>query len=284
MAATMVGWGKPMDPYVGAADTASDWNHPIYFSSPTDPLFTVHCTKSWGTCEVEGMQVRIPDAARAAGGGDGHMAVIDQQGGWEYDFWQVQSKPQGGGQLTISWGGRTAVGTPDADGLGSDATAANFGLAAGVVRLPELQAGQINHALFMMIKCDGGGHVYPAVGNGSACGAGTVAPKEGARVFLDMSDDQIAALGLPTWKRAIVTALARYGAFVGDTGGSPWEIELESGSTYTSFGTPDPWVDFAKQQPGVTEWRGKYVLPFADAVDWGRYLRVADPCVSQGTC
>ena len=284
MAATMVGWGKPMDPYVGAADTTSDWSHPIYFSSPADPVFTVHCTKSWGTCEVEGMQVRIPDAARAAGGGDGHMAVIDQQNGWEYDFWQVQSKPQGGGQLVISWGGRTAIGTPDADGLGSDATAANFGLAAGVVRLPELQAGQINHALFMMIKCDGGGHVYPAMGNGSACGSGTIAPKEGARVFLDMTDDQIAALGLPTWKAAIITALAHYGAFVGDTGGSPWEIELESASTYTSFGMPDPWVDFAKQQPGVTEWRSKYVLPFADGIDWGRYLKVADPCVTQRTC
>ena len=62
------------------------------------------------------------------------MAVIDQASGWEYDFWQVESKPAGGGTISISWGGRTAIGTADADGLGSNATAAHFGLAAGVIR------------------------------------------------------------------------------------------------------------------------------------------------------
>src|SRR2546429_552469 len=49
MAATIAGWGQPENPYAGAADTPSDWNHPVYYSSPRDPVFTVHCTKSWGT-------------------------------------------------------------------------------------------------------------------------------------------------------------------------------------------------------------------------------------------
>ena len=47
-----------------------------------------------------------PAAARAAGGGDGHMAVI-QPDGWEYDFWQVRDRPAGGGTLVVSHGGRT---------------------------------------------------------------------------------------------------------------------------------------------------------------------------------
>jgi hypothetical protein len=285
MISTMTGWGQPEDLWAGAADTASDWVHPYYFSSPSDPVFTIHCLKTWGTCELEGMQVHIPDAARPAGGGDGHMAVIDQAGGWEYDFWQVKSKPQGGGEIDISWGGRTAIGTPDADGLGSDANAAHYGLLGGIIRYQEIAAGQINHALFLIIKCDGGGIVYPAQGNGSKCADGSIAPQEGSRVFLDMSSAEIDALNTPQWKKAIFHALASYGAFVGDTGGSPWGFEIESGSTYTSFGQANPWDAWAKQQPGAGQWNGKTLVPVSDdGVDWRSRLRVADPCVTQKTC
>jgi hypothetical protein len=285
MISTMTGWGQPEDFWAGAADTPSDWVHPYYFSAPNDPTFTIHCLKSWGTCEIEGMKVRIPDAARPAGGGDGHMAVVDQESGWEYDFWQVKSKPQGGGTITISWGGRTQIGTPTADGLGSDANAAHFGLLGGIIRFQEIAAGRIDHALFLIIKCDGGDIVYPAAGHGSKCADGSIAPQEGSHVFLDMSEAEIDALGAPLWKKAIYRALARYGAFVGDTGGSPWGFKIESGSTYTSFGLPNPWDAWAKDQPGAGQWNGKTLVPVSDGgVDWKSRLRVADPCVSQGTC
>ena len=33
-----------------------------------------------------------------------------------------------------------------------------------------------------------------------------------------MSDAQIAALAVPAWKKTILTALAHYGGYVGDTG------------------------------------------------------------------
>ena len=48
----------------------------------TFPGFEVHLhLKSRGTCEVEGMRVRIPDnvAARPAAGSDGHLTVVDEQ-------------------------------------------------------------------------------------------------------------------------------------------------------------------------------------------------------------
>src|SRR3954469_22975009 len=232
---TVTGWGSgPADLAAGLTQGNGDWNHPIYFSSPSDPVYTVHCTENWGTCEVEGLQVHIPDAARAASSSDAHMAVVDQVNGWEYDFWAVQNKPSGGGTITITWGGRTRIGTDDSDGLGSDATAAHFGLLAGVVREPEMRAGQIDHALFMVVKCDSGQKVFPAEGKGSPCSSGAAnAPHEGSRFQLAMSDDQIAAMNVPQWKKTILTAMAHYGMFVGDTGGSPWEIEFESGSTYT---------------------------------------------------
>jgi hypothetical protein len=274
---------KPQSPVVGVADTSEDYYHPYYFSAPDDPVFTVHCTESWGTCDVEGLQVRIPDAARAAGAGDGHLAVIDQANGWEYDFWQVHSKPRGGGRLDISWGGRTRIGTPDADGLGSNATAGHYGLLAGIIRYPEIAAGQIDHALFMSVKCTNGQKVFPAGSSGSGCG-GTNAPPMGSRFFLDMSDAQIDALDVPAWRKPVLRAMAHYGMFVGDTGGPSWAIAIESSSTYTSYGMPDPWVAFAKAQPDSIAWQNKYYLPIGDGIDWARYLKVAAPCVTQRSC
>ncbi len=275
----------------GDADTPDDWNHPIYFSGPSDPVYTVHCLEDWGTCEVEGMQVRIPDAARPAGGGDAHMAVIDQASGWEYDFWQVESKPAGGGTISIAWGGRTAIGTADADGLGSNATAAHFGLAAGVIRASELEAGRINHALFMIVKCTNGDAVWPAEEpSGTPCSKlglpNDDAPALGQHFFLDMSDQEIDRIDAPAWKKAIMRAMADYGMFVGDTGGNGFHFLVESGSSSTSFGLADPLVEFAQRAPGVTSWGSgtdrKWLFGL-DGIDWSR-LRVAQPCIAAGSC
>ena len=287
----LAAFGPPQKLTGGDADTGGDWNHPIYFSQPSDPTYTVHCTQQWGTCEVEDMQVRIPAQARPAGGGDAHLGVIDQQSGWEYDFWQVQQKPSGGGTLLVSWGGRTRI---DGDGLGSNATAAHFGLAAGVIRPSELAAGSINHALFMVVKCSNGTAVWPAEsGTGTSCSSiglpNTNAPAMGQHFYLDMTDAEINALIEPAWEKTILRAIAHYGMFVGDTGGSSWNIQFESGSSYTSFGNQDPWTRLG-QQYGVTTWDGaadgkrRYVFDLQNVVNWGAELKVADPCVAQAAC
>lgn len=280
----VLGMGAIADLIV-APSTSSDWYHPSYYSTTTDPIYTVHCTKAWGTCEIEGMSVRIPAAARPASGGDAHMAVVDQAGGWEYDFWQVQDKPAGGGVLTISWGGRTAI---RGDGLGSDATAAHFGLLAGVIRAPEMKAGKIDHALFMIVGCANGRYVYPAQGLGLACADTTNAPAIGQHFWLDMTRAEIDGLPVPGWKKTILRALSTYGAYVGDTGGNEaFGFQFESGATYTSFGVADPMVAFAQQQTaGVyhSASSGKYYFDLGAGVDWRGRMRTLDPCVSQAAC
>jgi hypothetical protein len=278
----VVGFGPPGKHASGTADTADDWSHPIYFSRPTDPTYTVRCTDPW--CNVDGMRVQIPAQARPAGGGDGHLAVIDQQSGWEYDFWQVQQKPAAGGILVVTSGGRTRV---DGDGRGAGATASGFGLAAGTIRPAELAAGQIDHALFMAVKCTNGTSVWPADPNnhGRSCSEiglpDANAPAMGQHFFLDMSDAQIDALNEPPWEKTILRAMARYGMFVGDTGGDAWGIQFESGSSYTSFGYQDPWEQLG-QQFRVPTWnaaggRRRYIFDFQQAVDWGAKLKVAAP-------
>ena len=266
-----------------AAGTPSDYSHPYVFSVPGDPSYRVHCVTRGPRCELEGMDVRIPVTAMPAAGPDGHLAVIDQDGGWEYDFWQVRARDPQGGTLEVSGGGRTRI---DGDGLGSDATAGHFGLLAGIIRLPELLAGRIDHALFMLVGCTADSSVYPAQGLARACPDTRDAPASGQHFWLDMSAREIDELGVPEWKKTILEAFATYGAFVGDTGGNEgFALQFESGATYTIAGTPDPWAAFARtQEEGVTERRGGYDFDLASNVDWSARLRVLDPCVSARTC
>jgi hypothetical protein len=259
----------------GYAGTANDYDHPVYFSGAADPLYTVHCAESWGKCPVEGAQVRIPASAEPAGGEDGHLAVFDQASGWEYDFWQVRQQPSGGGTLTISWGGKTRV---DGSGLGSAATAGNFGLAAGIIRPQEIAAGRIDHALFMVVKCTNGTAVAPAGPDvGRTCASmglpNSGAPAMGQHFFLDMSTAEIEALGAPAWQKTVLRAMAEYGLYVGDTGGG--FLKLESGSSYTSFGQADPWVGVAKGAGIAASRDGTYTFDFSAAVDWRSKLKVA---------
>lgn len=277
-------------------DSARDGGVAIYRSRPHDPLYTLHCTKPWGRCEIEGARVRIPAAARPAGVwpdrgdvSDGHLTVVDPRSMQEYDLWNVESKPPRGGRLAFAWGGRTRI---DGGGLGSAAVASGRAGLAGVVRARELVSGRIDHALSMVVPCTQG-RVYPANGQGLSCASlglpATGAPAMGARLQLAMSDRQIAALQLPRWQRGILRALSRYGAFVSDTNGqSHAGFEYESPADYGSFGDADPRIALAKRlgvQPEDFNHNGQleYWLPFSAAVDWGR-MRVIAPCVSRETC
>jgi hypothetical protein len=285
LVARMLAFGPARNLIAGQAGTVEDYEHPTYYSQPTDPLFRLHCYEErWGTCSIEGHRIRVPADARPAGGDDGHLTVVDQDTGWEYDLYRVISKPSAGGALVFRWGGRTRI---DGDGLRSGATAAKFGNLAGIVRAAELRAGRIDHALFMTVHCDAGRRVFPAHGKGRSCAMLGETTEDalpmGSRLQLAMTAGQIDALVVPQWKKAILRAMARYGMFVGDTGGGTWGIQMESGATFTSFGEPDPLVRLARAT-GWTPYEGVWVGDLHDDVDWAGYLRVIDPCVTRRRC
>jgi hypothetical protein len=281
----VLSWAAPGSLIAGSAGTTSDYGHPTYWSQPNDPRYKLHSTS--GSPAIEGMTIPVPSAAKPAGGSDAHMTIVTPDG-WEYDLWDVQSKPTGGGTLTFGIGGRTRI---DGNGTNSPATASNFANLAGVIRAQELAAGHINHALFIAAKCtttstafgfgarDGSGsqaaYVYPATHGGSGCGDAN-APPMGARFQLNMSDAQIAALNVPDWKKTILTALAHYGGYVGDTGGPGFAFEFESSEMYLAFGYADPLVTFAKAN-GIVPQNGFYAFNMATGVDWAHYLRVVVP-------
>jgi hypothetical protein len=282
----LTGWGTP-DHLVANGY----YNHPIYWAKITDPLYRVHCLESWGRCDGEGELIHIPAGAQPATPSwdtpaDAHMAVI-QPDGMEYDFWRTRPLPVGGGTITSDWGGKGRI---DGNGLGMDATAGRFGLAAGLIRAQELAAGEIRHALTMVVRCDAHSSVYPTLDHvGFACDDKTNAPPMGARFQLDLTDAQIDALPVAAWKKTVFRAMAHYGMIVGDTGGGAWGIKIEARETYTSFGLAEPLVDFAKQNgwsayddPDLRRqvWVGK----LKNDIDWVAHLRVVHPCVSSASC
>lgn len=276
---------------VGQEGTADDFNHPVYFSKPGDPVYRVVCRAFGGDCEISGMRVRIPRDAAPAGGSDGHLGVIDRKSGWNYDFWQVRERSPDGGRLVVSFGGRTEVNTPTADGLGSNATAAHFATSAGAIRPGQLRAGLIDHALFMTVECTSGRSVWPAgSGVGRPCSAiglpNKTAPAMGQHFYLDMSKREIRNLDVPRWQKTILVAMADYGLYVGDTGGVGWGLKLWTG--LGAPGRPNPWIELAKDLRVPTyvadDGTTRYVFDMKQTLDWGSRLRVAAQCVSRRTC
>lgn len=283
-------WGLPADLVAGHAGTRGDYDHPIYFARRNDPVATVVITRSWGRNPLAGKRIRVPGAARPAGGTDGHLTVV-QPNGWEYDFWEAS--PPRGGRLVAGWGGRVRI---DGDGRRSGATAAGFGSAAGIIRAAELRAGRINHALALVVRCTGtslrfgfgvnparpGDHgsafVYPASKGATACGGNDPdAPPTGARFRLALSPREIAHLRAPRWKKAVLRALARYGAYVTDTGGPGVGLLMESSNGFTSSGHADPLMALARRAHVPAGGGGTYRFDISSGVDWGRRLQVVAP-------
>ena len=80
--------------------------------------------------------------------------------------------------------------------------------------------------------------------------------------------------------------MAKYGMIVGDTFNyhpRSFGLVAESDIQYRSLGYAGRFAEFARQI-GVGTYNGAYVFAVDGGVDWGRYLRVVDPCVSQGGC
>lgn len=267
-------------------DTTGDFNHPVFFAKSTDPLFTVAQGTSGGAFESGGpFSIRIPQVARPARGGDGHMCVIQPDGVTEYDLWAVTTNagsttrlitlPPGGGTIYARGLGKSRL---DGTGLntgGGDATAAKFGLLAGPFRGEELANQDINHALWWTVKGHNNTFIFPALASGGSGGYDSAgAPPMGARFFLNYSQTEVDALAIPPYRKTITHAMRKYGAIVGDAGGSPIDLQPLSGTTYTALGVADPFKTYMTSQgvTGLVDWR--------TGVDYTGKLRVAAASVS----
>lgn len=274
----VLGLGSPMP---ANATSGPRWKHPTVYASNYDPIVTLQATKAWGTNPLTGRRIHAPAAWAAAPpkpseGGDAHLEIVlapvdERTPGETADLWQAN--PPSGGVLKFSWGSAANIA---GSGAGGKATAADFDLWAGQVRGPELKAGLINHALCIVIKANkAGSYVYPAIHTDGTSTA-YAAPKEGQRFQLNYSDGELAALPVKPWKRAILMALAHYGAYDCDSGGPGLAIELEGATMYTAFGQINPFNVIGAEQ-ALPPYNGEYVFHFSEGVNWSRLRAIAPP-------
>ena len=98
------------------------------------------------------------------------------------------------------------------------------------------------------MHCDSGTFVYPASHGSDSCASQGLpnadAPAIGTRFQLAITPAQIDALDVPDFRKTVLRAMARYGMYVTDTGGS-WGLIKESGLVTTSYGLPDRWMQLA---------------------------------------
>ena len=242
----------PIGP-IPAGDPERDFGIATYHTQPGDPTKTVTCVQDFGgTCDLEGVEVPMPPNAIPSGvwplaepddDWDSHLTVIDHASGFEYDLWNIREMDND--SVAIKWGGMTNV---RGYGLGSDAVASQNGSLAGMVRAEELRAGKIDHALALFVPCTEG-YVYPATKGGLDCSDNGFdaedRPAMGAHFQRPADPEELAAA--PPWKRAILEAFDRYGAYVVDTSGTEgiWGVKHESPNGYTSQGEDDPFVELA---------------------------------------
>ena len=276
----LTGWGDPAELRAGISDTASDWQHPTYYPSASDPVFKIHCTEELGHLRGRGHAVRIPDAARA---GRRPRRPHDRRRpgvGWEYDLWQVTREARAAAGRLV-----TSLGRTHADRRGRPRIRRH----RGSLRPPAPAAsgprrwrrGQIDHALFMLVRCDSGKAVFRRSG-GAACSDRVTHPRRARASSSTSRTAEITPCGCPDGRRRSSARMSEYGLYVGDTtGGTPWNIWFESGSTYTSFGKVDPMVTFARQAGIPRSSDGKYYFDWGSGIDWRQHLKVVAPCEAQ---
>lgn len=203
------------------------WSVPVFDVTPGTPLVTVNAVLS-NLGEHLRLSWPVPSFARSAAGTDAHLSIIDRASGIGYDFFQ--GSPDGDHwncQLcsTIDLNGsgvRPPTGGPTPWFESHGSRACGFPLIAGLIRVEEVRAGVIQHALILAYPGLRQGYFVPPASTSHGAN-GHINSREGipcgGRVQLDPSVD-IDALQLTSAGRAIARALQVYGAYVGDYSGS----------------------------------------------------------------
>lgn len=264
MVSYMLGLGSPAPANLV---TGGEYCHPIYYAKTTDPVVTIVCKSGVGAAEINGKKIPCPAGAIPAPGSDGHMDIVVPNGD-EYCLWQAKHN---GNTIECNGGG---INSFLGSGVGTGATAANFALAGGVIRAPELIAGVIPHKLFVVVKETRKEHFKAPATHTDGQTTNANAPEQGQELAYEMTSAEIAELNVPVWKKTVLTCLATFGALVGDSGGAGVDFQFEAAQSQTAFGLPDPFAAYAKQI-GLSAFDGEYAFNLASGIDWTRLRAIA---------
>jgi hypothetical protein len=166
----------------------------------------------------------------ANSGGDMHVLVLDTGTCALYETW---SSTQNGSGWTCGSGAKFDL---TSNGLRPDgwtsADAAGLPILPGLVRLAEVKAGSIQHALRFTISSSQQAYIHPATH--AAGSANASLPPMGLRVRLKASFD-VSPFGGPA--RVILVAMQQYGLILADNG-SNWYVSGDSDDGWGSLMDP----------------------------------------------
>lgn len=214
---------------------------PIFLASSSTPRHPVTCSMSWawGRCPFAAGPRPIPAAAAPNVGSDGVMTIVDTGRGTVDEYWQA--RPTGAG-WTTSWG---AINSLSGSGWGGSSTGSGASRLAGVVRVAEIRAGVINHALVLQSDTACAGRFRaPAIKTDGQSTRSDCIP-EGARLQLDPSINLAAIPGITPGELAVARAMQVYGGYLIDRADTSLSISFEvapdasaagPGTVYTQAG------------------------------------------------
>lgn len=195
---------------------------PVYEAGATTPPVTVRCTiTAWGSCPFGGGPRAIPPSARPSAGSDGAMVVVDRTAGTIDEYWQAAPAAAG---WTASWG---AINPLAGSGWGGGSTGAGASRLAGVVRVAEIQAGTIPHALVVQSDTVCAGTVRPPALKTDGDSTRPDCIPEGARLQLDPAIDVARIPGITPGELTVARALQVYGAYLIDRAGTSLAVSFE---------------------------------------------------------
>jgi hypothetical protein len=265
---------------------------PTYFVQPGSPTVTISPSASYGN--VSGA-VPMPTGVSPAIPPDAHLTVLNSTNGNEWDYYQFNCNSAGtscpaptitaGATIPVTVGGLTNYQT--GSGWGEVTTASGASLLGGLVTVDEFLSGTIHHALAMAPACNNGWEVtpqlpavYPATSNAAfncPISVGNGIP-HGSRIWSDLTDAQVDALGFDTISTMILKALYHYGGFVTDTNG--WvglDVRNIMEAPITSQGQTW-WNQNGGLAPSVP------ALNKQPASFFTTHFHVLQVCVTQGNC
>jgi hypothetical protein len=201
----------------------TEYSSPVYTVPADQPTVSVTLDKPacWDLDLRQAWQrVPMPPTARPAAGTDRTMIVWQPSTDTMWEFWLAAKQADG---WHATWGGRMQHVSQNpgyyADPPNWGATATSLPMLGGLIRIDELRAGHIDHALALAIP-QARAHLYswPAQRTDGTSTSSNAIP-EGTRFRLDPALD-LASLHLPRTTRIIAEAAQRYGIVVRDTAGS----------------------------------------------------------------
>lgn len=217
-----------------------EYGVPVYEATSSTPRQQVRCTiTDWGVCPFAAGPRPMPADARPSAGSDGAMAVLDRAAGTVDEYWQAAPAATG---WTTSWG---AINSLSGSGWGGGSTGAGASRLAGVVRVAEIEAGHIPHALVVQSDNVCATTFRPPALKTDGDSTRSDCIPEGARLQLDPAIDVAAIPGITPGEVAVARALQVYGAYLIDRAGTLLAVSFEvapdagpttTGAVYTQAG------------------------------------------------